>query len=124
MLEIQINRSSCFKMIIKLTGFICYLVHMYFILHNQLYPEETFTRMEERHLDDIKFPVIFKICVTPAFNTSVLRAAGYKNIWGYFLGSSRYNSNVFGWGGHTREGGQMYQVAGEQHVTVSPLNIL
>ena len=76
-------------MIIKLTGFICYLVHMYFILHNQLYPEETFTRMEERHLDDIKFPVIFKICVTPALNTSVLSAAGYRNIWGYFLGQSR-----------------------------------
>ena len=62
---------------------------MYFIFYNQILPAETFTRLEERHLDDIEFPVIFKICVTPALNTSVLSAAGYRNIWGYFLGQSR-----------------------------------
>ena len=68
---------SCFKMSLKLVGFLCYLVHMYFIFYNQILPAETFTRLEERHLDDIEFPVIFKICVTPALNTKhVARATG------------------------------------------------
>ena len=85
----QLSPMSCFKMSLKLVGFLCYLVHMYFIFYNQILPAETFTRLEERHLDDIEFPVIFKICVTPALNTSVLSAAGYRNIWGYLLGQSR-----------------------------------
>ena len=58
--------ASWFKLLIKLVGFICYLVHMYFIFYNQVYPSETFTRLVEKQLDHIEFPVIFKLCVTPA----------------------------------------------------------
>ena len=58
--------ASWFKLLIKLVGFICYLVHMYFIFYNQVFPSETFTRLVEKQLDHIEFPVIFKLCVTPA----------------------------------------------------------
>ena len=53
------------------------------------------------------YRLIFKICATPALNTTVLQTAGYRNIWDYFVGRSRYNKSIYGWGGHTKvvEGG-------------------
>ena len=99
----QPGPASWFKLLIKLAGFICYLVHMYFIFYHQVYPSETFTRMVEKPLYDIQFPLIFKLCVTPALNVSELKSAGYRNIWRYFLGQSDYNTSLYGWGGHTRE---------------------
>ena len=110
----QLSPSSFFKLIIKLVGFICYLVHMYFIFYNQVYPSETFTRMVEKRLDDIEFPVIFKLCVTPALNVTELKSAGYRNIWRYFLGQSAYNTSLYGWGGHSSLGTPRHTVRGNQ----------
>ena len=112
----QLSPASFFKLIIKLVGFICYLVHMYFIFYNQVFPSETFTRMVERQLNDIEFPVIFKLCVTPALNVGELKPAGYKNIWRYFLGQSLHNTSLYGWGGHSSLGTPRLSVRGNQPV--------
>ena len=71
---------------------------------SQITPSQTVSHLEERRLDDIEFPVLFKICIKPAFHTSELYKAGYQNIWNYFVGQSRFNESVFGWGGHTDNG--------------------
>ena len=68
-------------------------------LHN-LNPDETTTRFEARKLDDIEFPVVFRICIYTSLNTDELRLAGYKSSWTYFIGQSFHNPNIYGWGGH------------------------
>jgi len=45
-----------------------------------------------------------KVCMKPAYSLEYLNAAGYRGIYEYFLGESRYNSSLFGWAGHTEEG--------------------
>ena len=120
----QLGPFSWFKLLIKLSGFLCYLVHMYFIFHNQVFPSETFTRLEEKQLDDIEFPVIFKLCVTPALNMTELKSAGYKNIWRYFVGQSAYNTSLYGWGGHSSQGTPMQSVRGNHFSGIPGIGII
>ena len=84
--------------------FIAFTVQMIVLAVSQITPSQTVSHLEERRLDDIEFPVLFKICIKPAFHTSELYKAGYQNIWNYFIGQSRFNESVFGWGGHTDNG--------------------
>ena len=111
----QLGPFSWLKLLIKLAGFLCYLVHMYFIFYNQVFPSETFTRLEEKQLDDIEFPVIFKLCVNPALNMTELKSAGYENIWKYFVGQSAYNTSLYGWGGHSSLGTPKQSVRGQRN---------
>ena len=83
---------------------IAFTAQMVILAVNQISPSETVSHLEEINLDSIDFPILFKICIKPAFHTSELYEAGYKNIWYYFIGQSRFNKSVFGWGGHTDNG--------------------
>ena len=88
------------KHILKVYCSLIFFGHVLFIgLHN-LNPDETITRFEARKLDDIEFPVVFRICIYSSLKKDELRLAGYKSSWTYFIGQSVYNPNVYGWAGH------------------------
>ena len=57
--------------------------------------------MEERDFHEIEFPLTIKVCVSPGFNDTALQEVGYTDTFYYFLGESRYNDSIYGWGGHT-----------------------
>ena len=84
--------------------FIAFIVQMSILANNQIFPSDTVSHLEERSLDSIQFPVLFKICIKPAFNMEELNKAGYESIWSYFIGQSKYNKSAFGWAGHTKDG--------------------
>ena len=92
--------------------FIAFTVQMMILASSQIYPSETVSHLEEKTLDSIEFPVLFKICIKPAFNISELHKSGYKSIWSYFVGESRYNNSIFGWAGHTENGSIIGTVEG------------
>ena len=77
---------------------------MCIIANDEIHPLETVSHRVEKKLDEIHFPVLFKICIKPAFKLHELKTAGYHSIWKYFTGQSRYNASVFGWAGHTKDG--------------------
>ena len=87
-------------------------VQMMILANNQMNPSQTISYMVEKSLDSIEFPALFKICIKPAFNIAELRKAGYRSIWAYFLGQSRYNKSLYGWGGHYKNGSSIASVAG------------
>ena len=91
---------------------IAFGIQMSILAKNQIFPSETLSHMEERDFNGIEFPVLFKICIKPAFDIEELKKAGYSSIWSYFMGRSMYNGSVFGWGGHTQDGGTMGSVEG------------
>ena len=88
------------------------MLHVGFIGFNQLNPSETFTKYQETPLDQIDFPIIFKICLKPALNLTLLQSAGYKTIKTYFLGRSWHNTSLYGWAGHGTDGRPLYRDAG------------
>ena len=36
----------------------------------------------------MEFPILFKICLTPAFKMDKILESGYSNLWFYFMGKS------------------------------------
>ena len=101
-----------FKIVVNLVGALCLVVHVFFIGLNQLNPTETHTTLETKLLDHLEFPILFKICINPPVNLTLLQSVGYKNLKTYFLGRSKHNASIYGWAGHTPEGGPLYQDAG------------
>ena len=102
---------------------IAFTAQMVILANNQINPSQTISSMEEKSLDSIEFPALFKICIKPAFNIAELRKAGYKSIWAYFLGQSRYNKSLYGWGGHYKNGSSIATVAGlEPNLNTLPIS--
>ena len=54
----------------------------------------------------MEFPILFKICITPAFKMDKILESGYSNLWFYFMGKSRFG-NTYGWAGHRRNGSEI-----------------
>ena len=113
------STASKFKILLKLVGSLSFLIHIGFIGFNQLNPSETFTKYQETLLDNIDFPIIFKICLKPALNLTFLQSVGYKNIRAYFLGWSKYNTSLYGWAGHGPDGRPLYQDVGGKILSIT-----
>ena len=47
------------------------------VLDGYINPTVTHTWEKDVKLEDMEFPVVFKICVIPGFNTAALNEAGY-----------------------------------------------
>ena len=107
------NVINAITYLFKSLIFISCFVHAIFIAYDLICPTDTVLRFEQRNLDDIEFPIIFKVCITPGFNISELQEAGYKSIWYYFTGTSKYSENIYGWSGHTENGSTISSAKGE-----------
>ena len=95
---------------------IAFIVQMCILANNQIYPKATVSHLEEMKLGEIEFPVLFKICIKPSFDMKELHEVGYTNIWSYFMGQSRHNKSLFGWGGHTEDGKTIGSVQGRSQM--------
>ena len=91
--------------LVKLACTALLTVQLAFVLGGFIKPAITRTWEEEVPLQDIDFPLVLKICVSPGFNQTALHDVGYEDTWHYFVGQSKFNSSVLGWGGHTEDSG-------------------
>ena len=66
--------------------FAFFLLQMSLLINSRLHPEETISSTEQKRLSEIPFPVVFRICIKPAFNQEALQEAGYLSSWHYFAG--------------------------------------
>ena len=91
----------------NLTCFIAFTVQFGNVFICYMWPQRTGSNMEEKKLRDIDFPVIFKICVRPGFNSTAFEELGYIRAtnWQFFTGRSKYNRSIIGWAGHTNQSG-------------------
>ena len=74
---------------------------VYEIVDSGIHSQQAVTGIKKKKLQDMDFPVVFKICPDPAFNITLLKKEGYAKISGYFRGESRFNKSIYGWAGHT-----------------------
>ena len=75
-------------------------------------PKNTLIETEKNNFLSIDFPIFFKVCIKPGFNMTELENLGYLSPLGYLMGESKYNSSVYGWAGHTSDGGIVSNVSG------------
>ena len=98
--------------IFNLSLFIACLVHIFSILHNYLYPDMPINKEYEKNLEDIEFPLIFKLCFQQHNETKILQSLGYERIYMFYMGRSMYNSSLFGWNGHVKNGSTLESTEG------------
>ena len=101
--------GHCFKKLIWIfiqsVCVLSFIAQMCLLAQEQLNPSQTETFLEEKKLDDIEFPVLFKVCFKNSFNLKNLEEAGYSSVWNYFMGVSMHNKSNYGWAGHRQDGG-------------------
>ena len=83
-------------------------VQLVVYIRDALSSTKLYTEMMKIRLSDQPLPLVVSICLKPGLNQTELWAAGYENELSYISGMSRYNSSVFGWGGHTADGKYMH----------------
>ena len=67
-----------------------------------LNPDLPSTKTYEKHLTDMKFPLVFRICAQSSSRR--FGNYGYSYDYEYFMGKSMYNRSLYGWNGHIRNG--------------------
>ena len=68
-------------LIIRLFCFVAFFYQTYTLINGMINPSETLISMQERNLSDIRFPLIFKICIKPGFNETEVMNLGYSTSW-------------------------------------------
>ena len=82
-----------------------FTIQLAHVLQGYIKPQTTPTWDEYAGLEDMEFPLVIKICVSPGFNQTALREVGYQDTFAYFLGRDEYGNvnSTYGWAGHTNE---------------------
>ena len=115
-MEVTCSFKSIFWFSVQGFCYCAFITQIVMLISEQINPTQTLTHLEETKLEDIDFPVVFKMCFKNSFDLDQLKAAGYNSVWQYFQGVSRFNRSVFGWAGHTVNGSIGAGVKGEHQL--------
>lgn len=86
------------------------LLQLALVMEGFILPTVTHISVQEVDLKDMAFPVVIKLCATPAFDATALNEAGYDAVYMYFMGTNKNNKSVIGWAGQTLAGGVLGEV--------------
>ena len=91
-----------------------FIIHVSFLVNDLAYPEYPEVHVFKNKLENIEFPLAFRLCLN---EDSLKRKDRYKKFgyaWegSFFRGESMYNSSNIGWGGHTENGSTIAPVEG------------
>ena len=93
---------------------IIFLIHISSIGYFTLYPEVPEIVVSKKNLNEIEFPMTFRLCVFELRDTvSRYQQFGYAHYNDYFRGQSMYNKTLYGWAGHDQNGSVLGNVEGE-----------
>ena len=105
------GKSKNISSIINLILFVCCVTHVSILLEQEIQPEFTDSKVYQRKLQEIEFPLVFKLCLSSGvYFEEHYKRYGYENQYGFYQGISLYNSSFVGWNGHTENGSTMGQV--------------
>ena len=82
------------------------------MLQDALTSSELYSEMTIVPLSSPEFPLRLSVCVSPGHHQAHLQEAGYQDYVYYQYGQSKYNSSLFGWAGHTKDGNSKYADVG------------
>ena len=89
------------------------LVHIIVNLHIIINPVSPSVKKYEKQLENIDFPLIFKVCLSNKYDFDNSKAWGYQLKLAFFEGKSRYNNSIYGWSGHSEDGNSLGNVEGK-----------
>ena len=73
---------------------VIFIAHVGYIIHELIYPEFPEIVNYKKNLNEIEFPIVFKICANEA-NTTIdaekFHEVGYRDLYKFYQGQSLYN---------------------------------
>ena len=88
-------------------------VHLCYLGYYVVHPEFPTITVYQKDLQDIDFPITFRLCINEIENGSArFRRVGYKSFGDMFYGESLYNETIYGWRGHFENGSTFNSVNG------------
>ena len=85
---------------------IAFIVQIAMIAMEYIRPTQTVVSSQIRELGELaELPVVFKVCVDTGVTNEALEAIGYRRKFALFSGRSKFDYDLVGWSGHTRDGG-------------------
>ena len=92
---------------------IIFLIHISSIGYYTLYPELPELVVSKKNLNEIEFPMTFRLCAFELNNTvSRYQSYGYARYGDYFRGRSMFNDTLYGWAGHDKNGSTLGNIEG------------
>ena len=92
---------------------LCFIAHFSSIVYYILYPEFPDVRVYNAELVDIEMPISFQFCVHRKDTERNFLQMGYQDISTFYKGRSFYNSSIYGWLGHKKDGGTFKSINGK-----------
>ena len=90
------------------------LSHIAILIYGEFHPNLPQIEYFEKNLDEIEFPLSFKFCIFETKdkknNKNRFNQFGYEDNVNFFMGFSKYNKSIIGWGGHTENGSTLASV--------------
>ena len=90
-----------------------FTIHFSYIVHFILNPEFPDVRVYNAELVDIEMPISFQFCVHRKDTEKKFLQMGYQDISTFYKGRSFYNSSIYGWLGHKKDGGTFKSINGK-----------
>ena len=100
------NKKICNSItyIIHTIFIVVFFIHVTIVVISIFNPEIPDVESSQQTLDDIEFPISFRICVhhleDPSTKNQKFKDAGYKNYYAFFKGRSLHNKSHYGFLGH------------------------
>ena len=104
--------TKYFTSIVYVICSVILIVQICWISSAYIWPVGLNTIVTKEELKSSKFPALMRVRVFPGLDTDQEILAGYE--W-YFVGMSRFNSSVFGWTGHSKEGNTNMTAKGKEN---------
>ena len=112
----RVMRCDVEKVVAFINAFfsVVFLIHISYIVYYILYPELPEIIVSKKNLDEMEFPMTFRICAFELDDTkSRYQLFGYENYGEFFRGSSLHNETLYGWAGHDENGSVLGNVEGK-----------
>ena len=95
-----VQAVSAYRKVLVLVFSIIFLVQFCHLISRFVRPTQLNTVMEMVRMDQLEeFPLLFKFCVRPGLNATVLEEHGYSSVDQFFWGWTKSSYNDIGWAG-------------------------
>ena len=99
--------------ILNLCLIIISVSHISYLGYQSANPELPEIKVYKRSLDQLDFPLFFKVCIFENRNTTRrYQNVGYSDELSFFRGVSTFNESLVGWSGHSSNGSTLASVEG------------
>ena len=113
-----------FRRILRIINFILIIfciINSCELIYRLVNPRLPTNRVYKAALEDIEFPLSFRICLNYRFEIERYRDLGYDSRFDFYLGKSMYNKSLVGWNGHTKTGSTIGTTNGKKMLSSKPI---